>query len=80
MTNKHIEAIKKAYTVIQESTFGNGCSLILEVAGKNFAVCQNGVDLTVYQCYRDGSDWSFLPSNKTGKTKKTVNAFIAARI
>jgi hypothetical protein len=79
MTNKHIEAIKKAYTVIQESSFGNGCSLILEVADKNFAVMQDGESLTVYQSYLSGNDWKFLPSNKTSKTKKAIDNFIAAR-
>ena len=77
---KVIEQIKKAYEVIESNIFGGGQgSLILKSGSRLFAVCYNPTDFNIYQCYFTNNEYNFLPSTKTGKTKKTVDNFIAAR-
>jgi len=77
---KVIEQIQKAYEVIELNIFGGGQgSLIVKSGSRLFAVCYNPTDFNIYQCYFTNNEYAFLPSTKTGKTKKTVDNFIAAR-
>jgi len=77
---KVIEQIRQAYEVIELNTFGGGQgSLILKSGSRLFAVCYNPTDFDICQCYFTNNEYNFLPVVKTGKTKKTVDNFIAAR-
>ena len=77
---KVIEQIRQAYEIVESNIFGGGQgSLIVKSGSKLFAVCYNPTDFNIYQCYFTNNEYAFLPSTKTGKTKKTVDNFIAAR-
>jgi len=77
---KVIGQIQKAYQIVESNVFGGGQgSLILKSGARLFAVCYNPNELSIYSCQFTNGEYVFLPSTKKGKTKKTVDNFIAAR-
>jgi len=77
---KVIEQIRQAYEVIELNIFGGGQgSLIVKSGSRLFSICYNPTDFDICQCYFTNNEYNFLPVVKTGKTKKTVDNFIAAR-
>ena len=78
--NKVIEQIKKAYEVIETNVFGGEQgSLIIKSSSKLFSICYTPADFDICQCYFTNNEYNFLPMIKTGKTKKTVDNFIASK-
>jgi len=78
--NKVIEQIKKVYEVIETNTFGGEQgSLIIRSGSKLFSICYTATDFDICQCYFTNNEYNFLPTFKTGKTKKTVDNFISAK-
>lgn len=74
------QAVKTNYSVVDESVYGNGETLIIAAGSKNFAVVRDGEEATIYQCFKQNTDWIFLPGSKGVKSFKGIQNFINKRI
>jgi hypothetical protein len=72
-----LSQVRKAFNVIDDSTFGNGFSATISEHSQLFQLVANGAEMTIYRAYLGSNgEVNLLPNYKTGKSLKMAQDYI----